>query len=103
MAALTVVDLAYLHAQLGTDADEDDLQERYDRLGTTAGVVREVLQQRLADLLVTPAQFAVPGEYTQGTGENIKALQAQLAELGGVDGTASLEVRVLPPPPRRLR
>lgn len=73
---------AYFRSQLGTQLDEADLETRLIRLGDEPAVAREVLDQRLADLLSKPATFAVPGEYSESRAENIKALQAKLEELG---------------------
>ena len=78
MAALSDAQLAYLHVHLGTAADEDDAQDRYDRLGDLDAVVVEQLRLRLSDLEATPAQFSVSGEYSQSTAENIKSLNEKL-------------------------
>lgn len=100
MADLTDDQLTYLHDHLGASADEDDLQSRYDRLGTLDLVITEVLQRRLADLVSKPASFSVAGEYSQNTGPNIEALTKQLAQFeGGAIGGMSLVRIVAPAPP----
>lgn len=93
--ALTLEQSAYFRSQLGTTIDEPDLESRLSRLGDEESVAREVLDQRLADLLAKPAQFAVPGEYSENRGENIKALQSKLAGLGGT-GTGSVVTTIQP-------
>lgn len=98
MAALTEGELALARAELGTTMNEDDLQERYDRLGDVNAAVSEVLRQRLSDLLLDPASFNTP-DYGQSTSENIKALQAQLERVGGTAGTVGglSTVRIVSP------
>lgn len=61
-----------------------DLDDIYDRKGGLVGVVRVVWSQRLADLFANPASFSISGEYSQSTGDNMKYIQARLAELSGV-------------------
>lgn len=88
--ALTDEQLAYYRTQLGTVLDVVDLETRYTRLGDDAAVAGEVLQQRLADLLAAPSSFAIPGEYSQSTTENIKAIRAQLDDLLAGDSPGGL-------------
>jgi len=102
-AALTDVQLGFLHDHLGTDADEDNLQERYDRLLDLNKVVVEVLERRLADLLSTPASFSVGGDYSQSTAENIRALTDKLAQFAGGSLTGVSRVRMILPVPRDAR
>lgn len=104
MADLTDEQLILLRRQVGGSPSDDDLQEAFDRLGDLAEVAREVLQIRLANLRAAPATFAVPGEYSQSTAENLRALEAQLAGLAQVGDLAAGagQVRVVcPDPPGR--
>lgn len=78
MAELTDDQLTYLHVHVGAAVSDDELFERYERLGDVDEVVLETLRQQLSSLVATPAQFSVAGEYSQNTAENIKALQAKL-------------------------
>lgn len=90
MAAFTDDDLAYLRARLGSIVNEDtnaayvdELQDRYDRLGTVPLVVVEVLQQRLADIadpLTNPLNFNIVGEYSQDGSGNAAFLKQALAD-----------------------
>lgn len=81
MSLLTDANLAYLHAELGADADEDDLQDRYDRLGSVVAVADEVVRGRLADLLAKPASVTLTGVMSKDTSANIRALQPQALRL----------------------
>lgn len=106
MADLTEEDLVYLRTQIGSGLNGSDAQDRFDRLGNTRLVVKEILEQRLADLLAQPATFNVAGEYSQSTAENIKALQQQLENLGsaGTDGFSGIStLRVVTPVASRWR
>lgn len=85
--ALTAQQRAYFRSQLGTTLDEVDLEARLVRLEyDEAAAAREVLDQRLADLLTKPASFSVPGEYSESRAENIKALQEKVKGLGHGSG-----------------
>lgn len=97
MPALTEPELALARVELGTAMDEDDLQERYNRLDSDlSAAIAEVLRQRLADLIAAPASFNTP-DYGQTTTENIKVLQAQIDKLdAGLVGGVSL-VRIVRP------
>ena len=96
MALLTDDQLALARVELGTDMDEDDLQERYDRLGDLTAAIAEVLRQRLADLLAAPASFNTP-DYSQTTTENIKALTAQIERVGVAGVAGPSVVRIVSP------
>lgn len=93
---LTDPDLAYLRTQLGSTLDEADLQARADRLQSVVHVAHEVVSERLATLLQDPASFTLPGVLSVGTGENIKALQAQAAglraQVDAADAVAAAEL-----------
>lgn len=75
--ALTIDELAYFKAQLGSTVNAADLEERLIRLGTKEKAAVEALDQKVADLLAKPASFSVPGEYTEDRSANIKALTTQ--------------------------
>lgn len=72
---------AWLLAQLGEATSVTDLEARYARLGTARAVALEVLRGRLAALLQQPATVTVSGVVGVGFGENIKALERQIASL----------------------
>lgn len=86
--------VAQLQAELGTSLDFDDLAGRYDRLDQDLdAVITEVLRIRLADLAAGPTSFAIPGEYSQDTTAQMRALQARL---GMPEGMAAAVVRIAP-------
>lgn len=72
---------AWLLAQLGEATSVTDLETRYARLGTARAVALEVLRGRLAALLQQPVTVTVSGVVGVGFGENIKALERQIANL----------------------
>lgn len=82
MTALSADQLVFLQTKLGSTSDTADLQARYDRLGDTVAVAREVLEIRFADLLNQPDTFSVAGEYSQGTKDQIARLRTLLDGLG---------------------
>jgi hypothetical protein len=72
---------AWLLAQLGPSTDTIDLANRYMRLGTARAVALEVLRERLAALLASPATVNVNSVVAIGTAENIKGYERQIAAL----------------------
>ncbi len=91
---MTAVQLEEARRWIGADPDDTTLDDSFDRLGSVYQVVLELIMQRRADLIRSPAQFAVEGEYRQNTSKNIDAVTALLYELygvgpDGVDGTGT--------------
>lgn len=80
MSALTQDQLVFIRRQVGSQPDDASLQAIYDRPVTVNQLVLEVLELRYADLILAPAQFAIPGDYSQTTTENIKALAEQIKD-----------------------
>jgi hypothetical protein len=89
--------------QIGNDPDDATLDTMAVRLDDDVdAIVLEVLEIRLAERLRNPDAFTVPGEYGESrNAESLKALQAQIAGLGGTTG--GLQTRIIPPPPRKIR
>ncbi|KPC73455.1 hypothetical protein KVH31_34645 [Streptomyces olivaceus] len=79
--ALTQAVTAWLKAELGSAANLVDLEARYQRLGSARAVALEALRERLSDLRAQPATINVTGVVGIGIGENIKALERQIAAL----------------------
>ena len=110
MAALTEDDLAYLRTKLGSSVNDetnpavvDDLQVRYDRLGSLQLVVVDVLRQRLADIanpLENPLSYTIPGEYGQDASGNVTFLTKALAQAEQEAGVPGSSVMVAVPPGR---
>lgn len=101
--ALETDELAWVRARIGDEPPDADLHAIHDRVGTREGVAREVLLGRLQALRAAPAQFTVPGEYSQNTGENIKALERAIAAIDAGAGDGLPTVTVVPPPDRPAR
>jgi len=62
---------------------DNDLGAIFSRVGTLKGTVQEVLRKRLATFQEKPAQFAVPGDYSQTRAANIQSLEKTLTKLEG--------------------
>lgn len=79
--ALTDDQIAFYRRKLGAGVDLTDMESRLTRLeGNDRAVVLEVLEERLATLIATPASFAVPGEYSQDTRDNIAVTQRAVSD-----------------------
>lgn len=87
MAALTEAQLVTVRRQVGNKPTDAVVQATYDRTGTLTETVREILEIRVANLRAAPTSFSVPGEYSQDTAGQIKAIDALLAGLGDLDNT----------------
>jgi len=72
--------MAVLRSWVGEVAEEDDLQERYDRLGNFDAVILETLRARQAVLVNDePGLFVVDGLTINQT-ENLRSLTALIGE-----------------------
>ncbi|MEU9849254.1 hypothetical protein [Streptomyces sp. NPDC047985] len=72
---------AWLIAQLGTDTDQADLDQRYARLGTARAVALEVVRERLAALRASPGSVSVSGVVSVNFTANITAYERQIESL----------------------
>lgn len=92
--ALTTDELATIRAEIGDATPPTDvtLDAIFVRVESVAGVVREVLSKRLADLLARPTSFTIPGDYSESRAGQIEALQKKLAALGG-SGVGGVSVK----------
>lgn len=79
---------AWLLAQLGTDTNLADLENRYVRLGSARAVALEVLRQRLADLRAQPAAVTVSSVVAVNYTANLAAYERQIAALEAGDSPA---------------
>lgn len=88
-AALNTADLAWIRSEIGSGEPptDDDLSAAYDRLGTALDVAVEVLAGRYADLVSSPAKWAVEGDFSIDNTATITALARQLAALRAQQGT----------------
>lgn len=85
--------LHVIRSWVGSNPSDTDLETRFDRLTDAQLVALEVLRERRADLVSNPAQFAVSGDYSQSTGKNIDALDADIVRLERLTGTGVDVVR----------
>ncbi|HXJ65188.1 MAG TPA: hypothetical protein VNN79_15655 [Actinomycetota bacterium] len=104
--SLTADQDAYFRSRLGSGYDDTDAEERLTRIkldnpdaeNPEAMVAAEVIEERLADMALKPATFAVDG-YSESRGENIKLMQEQLtiarAEAG--ESTSGWSVQIVQP------
>lgn len=97
--ALTEDQLITIRRAVGDKPDDAALNVIYDRTADVDVLILEVLERRLANLKAVPDSFSVPGEYSQSTGKQIDALQAEVSARGGSGHT----VRIVDPDPPRPR
>lgn len=99
--AITVDELIAVRREVGDKPDDATVGDVFDRLGgNVEATIDEILETRLATLMASPAQFSIPGEYSQSTAANITALQTKL-NARGVGDTGSLSFIPAPTPPAR--
>lgn len=87
---LTVEQLAEIREWVGSTPDDATVEATFDALGGVRDTIRRILRMRRADMIANPSQFAIPGEYSQSTVQNLKSIDELLAELE----TADLETEV---------
>ncbi|MDI3417944.1 hypothetical protein [Streptomyces luteolus] len=94
---LTDNDYAYLRSELGP-TDRDNLDARYQRLGSLQAVAAEVLRERKAALVSDPLSVTVQGVATVNNAENVRALERQIMALEEltVDDSASAYAVLVP-------
>jgi hypothetical protein len=79
---LTDAALAYIRSEVGEEADEDSIAERYERLGDPRDVALEMVKERLSTVLQSGVgQFNVEGVYSEDNTPIIRGLQAQVLRL----------------------
>lgn len=95
---MTAAELLAVREHVGSEPSDGDIENLFATLLTSDAVARHILSTRLADLQSRPADFRVEGDYAEGWGKNIEALQKKVAALGG--GGSSLVVGQLVRPER---
>lgn len=88
--ALTAEQLAEIREWVGSTPDDVTVSATFDALGGVRDTIRRILRMRRADLIANPSQFAIPGEYSQSTVANLKAIDSLLEQLD----TAPLDTEV---------
>lgn len=71
-------ELEVVRSWVGNEPTDGDLNARYDRLGTAALTIDEVLRYQLAVLLEQPASLSTPDGLSVSVGENMRVLQDRL-------------------------
>lgn len=104
--ALSAIQTAYFEKRLGTLSAEDvtDVETRLARLGgdgNEAAAAVEVLDIRLSNMLKNPAQFSIPGDYSENRTANIEQLRQTLAEAKNEAGAFGSVLVSVPPQPSR--
>ena len=107
--ALTEDQIVAIRRFIGDEPVDADLQPMYVRYENLKGVVLEVLQTRRANLLASPLQFSVVGEYGQNARWNVEYLTDLIDKIqsGAIDpdapasdiATSAFLVRLNPPDP----
>ena len=87
---MTPEDLAAIRALIGskTPPTDADLTLAFDRLGSVNAVALEVLEGRYADLISSPAKWAVEADFSVDNTETIKHLAGVIADIKGRLNTA---------------
>lgn len=80
---LTTEQIEEARRWVGNEPADAILDDIFDRTGTLRLTIDEVLHDRYAELVRTPASFSIPGEYSQSTADNLKALKTLMAEFAG--------------------
>jgi hypothetical protein len=71
-----------LRAWTGSLPDREELEERWRLAGESVyRAALAILRERRADLLASPARWAVEGDYSQDSSGNLAQLNAQIAQL----------------------
>ena len=76
---LTTYDWTFIRSWVGDAADEVEITERYEACEDVPTTVLLTLQHILATYLESPAQVQL-GELSQGTGDNMRALQDRIKD-----------------------
>lgn len=79
--------MAVLRSFVGGTASDDDLEDRYRRLGSFDAVILETLRSRLAVMVLDePGVFSVDGLTINQT-DNIRSLRAAISEFETSNGS----------------
>lgn len=89
MAALTDAQISWLRSEVGASTTEDDLQARFDRLGSIRDVAMEVLRERRASYLEQPLSLNLAGVASVDYTNNVAALERRLTALANLDDDPS--------------
>lgn len=79
--ALASSEMSVVRSWVGDKPTDDELEERFERLGTVEDTIRETLRAQLSSMLSNPASLSTPSGLSVSFGENIRTLKARLEEL----------------------
>lgn len=85
MTALSAIQLQWLQDELDGIATDEQLQTRYEDLGSVRGVALAVLRARRAELLSKPLKTSLSGVASVDWSANLKALELRIAAIAGLD------------------
>lgn len=86
--ALDAATLARIREHVGSRPDDTAVETAFGLAGngTIEAAALSILRARRADLLLNPTAFAVQGDYSENRTENLKALNARIADLESACG-----------------
>ena len=88
MVALDAATIDAIREWVGSAPDDNTVESTYQRTGTVELAALRILRQRRADLISSPAEWDLDGDYGQKTTANLAALDAQIAALEAITGAA---------------
>jgi hypothetical protein len=71
-------ELEVVRSWVGSGPEDDDLNARFDRLGTVSLTIEEALRSQLAELINQPASLSTPDGLSISVGENMRILSDRL-------------------------
>lgn len=89
MTALSARQMNWLHDELGDPPTDAELQTVFDTRGTVRDTAVVFIRRRITALTNQPLTVGISGVANFGFGENIKALERQLARLLKMDDDPS--------------
>lgn len=101
--AISEADLIWIRTKVGDTPSDDDVEEIWDRTLDRAVTAREILERRRANFAAGPAQFSVPGEYSQSVDANLRELDRLLGDPELATESSGSLVNIIGPPARRPR
>lgn len=81
--------MTVVRSWVGSKPSDDELEERFERLGTVEDTIRETLRAQLSTVLENPASLSTPSGLSVNYGENIRTLKERINELNDVAPSGS--------------
>jgi hypothetical protein len=88
--ALDAATLDAIREWVGSTPDDTTVESTYQRtgVGTVERAALAILRKRRADMVASPAEWDLTGDYSQKTGKNLDELDKLIAALEGITGAA---------------